>query len=135
MDQNKLTTNKGTKMTEQQLDIINTKLAEEAKNLMTDRFPTMVSYFLEDTQMYLEEIEKGASEDDPERAIAPAHTIKSSAKQLGAERVAEIAKNIEELCRNLVDSGSNDLEQFKNLAQKLKAEIDLATPELNKLCE
>ncbi|MDA9163262.1 Hpt domain-containing protein [Rickettsiaceae bacterium] len=122
-------------MTEQQLDIINIKLAEEAKNLMTDRFPTMVSYFLEDTQMYLEEIEKGATEDDPERAISPAHTIKSSAKQLGAERVSEIAKNIEELCRNLVENGSNDLEQFKNLSKQLKEEIELATPELNKLCE
>jgi len=121
-------------MTQQQLDIINMKLVEEARDLMNERFPTMVSYFLEDTEMYLAEIERGVNENNPKIAIPPAHTIKSSAKQLGAERVSEIAQNIEELCRNIVDTGSDDLTEFQSLAKKLKEEVELATPEFNKLC-
>ena len=46
-------------MTNLPLDIINMKTIAEAKALMNDRFPMMVKYFLEDMQIYLEEIEKG----------------------------------------------------------------------------
>jgi hypothetical protein len=44
-------------MTNVQVDIINMKTVAEAKALMNDRFPMMVKYFLEDIQIYLEEIE------------------------------------------------------------------------------
>ena len=94
----------------------------------------MVKYFLEDTQMYLEEIEKGVAENNAEIAISPAHTIKSSAKQLGAERVSEVSKAIEELCRDITENGNKDFPQFERLYNELKSEIDEATPELNKLC-
>jgi HPt (histidine-containing phosphotransfer) domain-containing protein len=117
-----------------ELEILNMSIVEEAKELMSDRFPMMVKYFLEDTQMYLEEIEKGVSESNAEIAISPAHTIKSSAKQLGAERVSEIAKAIEELCRDITENGNKDFQQFERLYNDLKSEIDEATPELNKLC-
>lgn len=71
----------------EQLEVLNMSVVEEARELMSERFPMMVKYFLEDTQMYLEEIERGVKENNAEIAISPAHTIKSSAKQLGAERV------------------------------------------------
>ena len=45
----------------EQLEVLNMSIVEEARELMSDRFPMMVKYFLEDTQMYLEEIEKGVS--------------------------------------------------------------------------
>ena len=45
-------------MTKQQVSIINLVTVNEAKTLMTDRFSTMVMYFLEDTEMYFQEIER-----------------------------------------------------------------------------
>jgi len=122
-------------MAKQQVSIINLVTVNEAKILMTDHFPTMVTYFLEDTEMYLQEIERGVQEKNAELAISPAHTIKSSAKQLGAEQVSNVAKEIEELCRNIIDKHSSDFTQFEQLCLKLKSEIDAATPELKKLCE
>ena len=59
----------------EQLEILNISIVEEARELMSDRFPMMVKYFLEDTQMYLEEIEKGVKENNAEIAISPAHTL------------------------------------------------------------
>ncbi len=119
----------------EQLEILNMSIVEEAKELMSDRFPMMVTYFLEDTQMYLEEIEKAVSENNAEIAISPAHTIKSSAKQLGAERVSEISKAIEEQCRNITENGNEDFQQFKKKYEDLKEEINAVTPELTKLCD
>ena len=118
----------------EQLEIINMSIVEEAKELMSDRFPMMVKYFLEDTQMYLEEIARGVSENNAEMAISPAHTIKSSAKQLGAERVSEVSKAIEELCRDITENGNDDFAQFEKIYEELKEEINVASPELTKLC-
>lgn len=117
----------------EQLEVLNMSIVEEAKELMSDRFPMMVKYFLEDTQMYLEEIEKGVKENNAEIAISPAHTIKSSAKQLGAERISDASKSIEEICRDIVENRNNDFQQFEKLYGELKEEIEAATPELTKL--
>ena len=94
----------------------------------------MVKYFLEDIQIYLEEIEKGVQAKNVEMAISPAHTIKSSAKQLGVDRVCIIAKDMEELCRNILENGGASFAEFEALYSQLKKEVDIATPELNKLC-
>ena len=119
----------------EQLEILNMSIVEEARELMSDRFPMMVKYFLEDTQMYLEEIEKGVKKNNAEIAISPAHTIKSSAKQLGAERVSDVSRSIEEICRNITENGkTDDFPQFEKLYGELKEEIEAATPELTKLC-
>ena len=121
-------------MAKVQADIINMKIVQEAKLLMNDRFPMMVKYFLEDTQMYLEEIAKAVQEKNIEMAISPAHTIKSSAKQLGAERVSSVAKSIEELCRNISENRAPGFEELETLYNQLKKEVDIAAPELNKIC-
>ena len=121
-------------MNKKELEIINEKIVKDARDLMSARFPIMVQYFLEDTQMYLEEIEKGVKKKDAKLAISPAHTIKSSAKQLGVERVSDIAKSIEELCRGISENNKGDFLKFEQLYLKLKEEFNKATPKLNKLC-
>jgi HPt (histidine-containing phosphotransfer) domain-containing protein len=110
------------------------KIVAEAKALMNDRFPMMVKYFLEDIQMYLEEIEKAVQAKNVEMAISPAHTIKSSAKQLGVDKVSIVAKDMEELCRNTLENGGAGFAEFEALYIQLKKEVDIAIPELNKLC-
>ena len=117
-----------------QQQIINHSIVAEAKELMGDRFPMMIKYFIEDTETYMLEINAGIANNNAEQALGPAHTIKSSAKQLGAERVSEIARQIEALCREIIDNNSNDYTKMASLYQALKKEIETAAPELNKLC-
>ncbi len=118
----------------QQLDILNLNAVNEAKNLMKDRFHMMVKYFLEDTEMYMQEIEKGVRERKAQIALSPAHTIKSSAKQLGVERVSDTAKQLEFLCREMIENNNEDYQLMEELHGKLKDEVKIAIPELNKLC-
>ncbi|MFK7967900.1 MAG: Hpt domain-containing protein [Rickettsiaceae bacterium] len=117
-----------------QLEIINMTAVNTAKDLMGDRFPKMIEYFLEDTQMYMEEIKRGLTEQDLQTILISAHTIKSSAKQLGADRLSDIALQLESLCNEMVDTNNPDFLALEGLNEKLKNEIILATPELNKFC-
>lgn len=113
-----------------QQEIINMQILEEAKSLMKDQFPVMIKYFLEDTDAYFKEIARAIREKNFEIAIIPAHTIKSSAKQIGADRISSIAEEIETICRDNRDSF--DFKNFESLGLKLEAEIELASPELRK---
>lgn len=112
-------------------EIINTTTLNDAKSLMEDKFPAMIKYFLEDTDMYFKEITRAIKEKNAEIAIMPAHTIKSSSKQIGADRISSVAEDIETTCRE--NSSSFDFAKLKSLCSKLEEEIALASPELNKL--
>jgi HPt (histidine-containing phosphotransfer) domain-containing protein len=101
---------------------------------MGDRFPVMIKYFLEDLQMYMEEIARGLKEQNTKVIVSSAHTIKSSAKQLGVDRVSDIAKQIESLCREMIDTNKQEFLSLEELNIKLKNEVILAIPELNKFC-
>jgi len=118
----------------QQLEIININTVNTAKDLMGDRFPVMIKYFLEDLQMYMEEIARGLKEQNTKVIVSSAHTIKSSAKQLGVDRVSDIAKQIESLCREMIDTNKQEFLSLEELNIKLKNEVILAIPELNKFC-
>lgn len=110
------------------LEILNREIANEAKKLMGDRFPTMIKYYIEDTEMYMAEIEKSVVERDAKIALTPAHTIKSSSKQLGVERVAEISKQIEMLCREMIEDSIDEHVKLAQLTQSLRAEFKRAIP-------
>ena len=118
----------------QQLEIININTVNTAKDLMGDRFPVMIKYFLEDLQMYMEEIARGLKEQNTKVIVSSAHTIKSSAKQLGIDRLSDVAKQTESLSQEMMDSGNQAWEDLERLYNKLKNELDKAIPELNKFC-
>ena len=117
------------------LEILNYTIIEEAKQLMGDRFPSIIKYFLEDTQSYAEEIEKNIGEKNFEGVMIAAHTIKSSAKQIGTERISECAKQIEVLSKEIISGKSGDHEEIARLYEELKEEIEAAKPELNSAIE
>lgn len=117
------------------LKIINRKSVANVKAIMKDRFPIMVEYFLEDTGVYIKRIDEGISANDAEMVKSPAHTIKSSAGQIGAEKVSEIAKQIEEIAINMLEGGEGDFKQLHSLFNELKAAFNEAEPELKKLIE
>jgi HPt (histidine-containing phosphotransfer) domain-containing protein len=117
------------------LEVINISIVEQARELMTSRFATMVKYFIEDTEMYISEIKRGIEEKSAEVVLSPSHTIKSSAKQLGAERVSKTAEEIESVCRNILDSNSDNIDSLSTLYQQLEKDFADAIPELNKFCD
>ena len=90
--------------------ILDMEAIEEARAVMKDKFPTMVEYFMEDTEMYINSIKEGVANVSIEKIVSPAHTLKSSSRQMGATRVSEISKEIEALAREQSSGGENNME-------------------------
>jgi HPt (histidine-containing phosphotransfer) domain-containing protein len=125
--------NKEQKMT-QKPEIINIEALDTARNLLGERFSVIIKYFLEDTEVYIAEIAKGLKEKNIRIIFSSSHTIKSSAKQLGIDRLSDVAKQTESLSLEMMDSGNQAWEDLERLYNKLKNELDKAIPELNKFC-
>jgi HPt (histidine-containing phosphotransfer) domain-containing protein len=92
----------------------------EAKATMKAKFPTIVQYFLEDSETYIGSIRAGIVAASAEQIISPAHTLKSSSRLMGAMRVSDIAKAMEALAREQVASGKNDMQPFSAMLPELE---------------
>lgn len=55
----------------------------------------LIEIFLEEAPKHLETMERAVEEDDPEALRIAAHTLKSSAGQLGARGLSELAEDLE----------------------------------------
>jgi HPt (histidine-containing phosphotransfer) domain-containing protein len=93
--------------------LLDTSVMQETKAVMRDKFPKMVEYFLEDANTYINSIVQGVAERKLEAIIPPAHTAKSSSRQMGAMRMSVIAKAIELTAREATDNSAvATIEQF-----------------------
>ncbi len=113
--------------------IINLSSVEDARTIMQDKFPLMIEYFLEDAATYINSIDEGLAANDAEKVQAPAHTIKSSAAQIGADKVSDLAKQIECMAKDIMNSNSQDFQEISSLCKKLKEAFAETEPELKKL--
>jgi len=117
------------------LQVVNQKAAREAKAIMKDKFPMMVDYFLEDVAMYINSIEEGLAEGDAEKIKVSAHTIKSSASQLGVEKMSDISKQTEYMASDIINGGTEGFEQLKKIFEELKMAAAEAEPALRQLVD
>jgi HPt (histidine-containing phosphotransfer) domain-containing protein len=86
------------------LPVIDYDILSEAKEEMKDEFAVLVEYFLEDTAEYLATIAQALETGNPAKIATTAHTIKSSAKQLGAILLSDLASEMESLTRHSTDA-------------------------------
>ncbi len=97
--------------------------------MMKRRFATMIEYFLEDTQNYIEQINKGVENGDYTAIVVPAHTIKSSSRQMGAITVSDLSKDLEALAR----AEEVSFEKIRELTDQLQEQFDLSRIDFNYL--
>ncbi len=83
---------------------INRQTFATLKDNMEDMLPLLIEAFLEDGCTLLQEIEKGINTLDVGVISTATHTMKSSAKNIGAERLAEYCLQIEESLREQQNS-------------------------------
>ena len=85
--------NQPSRLSTETLDpILDPVLLAEAKAMLQEKFSRIVGYFLEDSARYISEIEAGLASQQIDAVVPPAHTLKSSAWQIGACRLSNIAK-------------------------------------------
>lgn len=90
------TDNAGPDQAEQPLDGIQ---LGELRASIGAAFQGMVEAFLDDTPMHLESIKKAIAEGDANALRELAHSVKGSAKNLGAKRLGRTAKKLEDLAQ------------------------------------
>lgn len=92
---------------------------EEVRGVMKDKFPEVLSYFLEDSAMYVQQIVEGFVAGKAEAVVLPAHTLKSSAKQMGAMRLWDCSQILEATVREIV-KGTGDLGQIAPMISQIQ---------------
>lgn len=90
--------------------ILDNNLLEEAKALLKDKFDFLLGCYIDDVEAYIREIQDAVTNRDIEGVVRPAHTIKSTSKRMGALRLSDIAKNIEQTARE----AANTNQPFEN---------------------
>lgn len=77
------------------LPIIDHTALAQAKTILKDKYPNILTCYIQDVESYLAEIENACANDDVQAALRPAHTIKSSSQRMGAMKLSEAAKELE----------------------------------------
>jgi len=85
-------------------DIIDWVYFEKSRTEMGPGFIRILSYFREDGEKSIAQIEQAMRAESSVALVMPAHTLKGEARQLGAEPLAEIAELIETTARFCVES-------------------------------
>lgn len=79
---------------------IDPEVLRETRELVGDKIGQLTAFFIEDAERYIGEIEHAVQHAEaPERLVAPAHTLKSSARQFGLLTLSEFSRRIEEIGR------------------------------------
>jgi HPt (histidine-containing phosphotransfer) domain-containing protein len=97
-------------------------------------FVRILGYFREDGEKAVARIEDAMRRGDAAGFILPAHTLKAEARQFGAEPLAALAEEIEDIGRHAVEAGffpDNILPQVARLRPIYARTIDLLDTETN----
>ncbi len=113
--------------TEDMKDMLDESAVAEARSMMLDKFPRLVSFFLEDAEGYISKIEDSLRMGDAQSMVPPAHTLKSSARQMGAVKLADVAMYLETESRKALGAQGSvtylipQVDDLKSLLERTRA--------------
>ena len=87
----------------------------------------MVRLFLKNSGVRMDQIRKGAADGDMDEAERGSHSLKSSAANIGAEKVRTLATQLESACLEA------DVEGVRNVLPQLEEAYSAAMKELSEL--
>jgi HPt (histidine-containing phosphotransfer) domain-containing protein len=84
-------------------EIVNWTTFSETRGVLGEAFVRVLGYFREDGIKSVAAIEQAMRERDSAKLVLPAHTLKGESWQFGAEKLAELAEEIEVAARHYVE--------------------------------
>ncbi len=93
---------------------------DNARSILKDKHEEMINIYIINSRQYIEKIEKFILANDAEGIIRPAHTLKSTSKQMGAAQLGDLAKNLEQLAKAYIDVPANNYALFENALSAIK---------------
>jgi histidine phosphotransfer protein HptB len=97
-------------------DMINWKAFAETRTLLGANFVRILGYFREDGTKSVAAIEEAMRLRDSAKLVIPAHTLKGEAWQFGAEKLADLAEEIEVAARHYVELQQDPSELVMQIA-------------------
>lgn len=103
-------------------DALDGNVFSELRESMGGAFSRLIEVFLEDIPLYLRSLEKAIAEGDGQALADLAHSVKGSARNLGANRLAAVCKQLEDLGRSeSIDGGAHLLTTLATEYELVKA--------------
>ncbi|MFC7292589.1 Hpt domain-containing protein [Hirschia litorea] len=111
-------------------DLIDQPAVDEARQLLKEKYETIVPLFVQNTKEMISQVKVALDSNELEQIIRPAHSLKSSAKQMGAIGLATRAKSLEAFAKEIVQKGAiNDRDTRTALlehAEELEQLVDIS---------
>ena len=116
----------------QELDLDSDTL-RELFDVMEEEFTDILATFLESAPRLIQQISEAAERSDIEAMVVPAHSLKSSAANVGAQRLSKDAKALELAARQndkqqCLAASTNLPETYESAAQELREVIARGSP-------
>ncbi|MAS87536.1 MAG: hypothetical protein CMH30_06130 [Micavibrio sp.] len=80
--------------------LIDEAMIESARSILKGKYDSMVTIYFDNCWELMNEIKTALDINDVQGLIRPAHSLKSSSKQMGAVALSELAKNLEISAKN-----------------------------------
>ncbi len=91
-------------MPNEQLPVVDWVIFGQTRSQLGSEFIRILGYFVEDGLKAIDAIEAAQRAENAAGLILPAHKLKSEARQFGAERLGQLAEDIESVGRACVES-------------------------------
>lgn len=114
---------KSTKSVSDDDQILDADSIAGARSILKEKFDDMLNIYIANCWEYVEEIRLAINNNDPKSVIRPAHTLKSTSKQMGAVKLAAIALDVESAARDIQGQGLSilDAPQGRGLSKSLES--------------
>tara|TARA_B100001989_G_scaffold253229_1_gene239034 strand:- start:411 stop:4022 length:3612 start_codon:yes stop_codon:yes gene_type:complete len=100
--------------------ILDLNIVEEAKVTLEEEYEEILQIYIETSQERIFEIITALEAQDINAAIRPAHSLKSTSKQMGALKLSELAKDVEYTAK-AIDKGEIECEQnIKSIVETME---------------
>lgn len=87
-----------------QLPVVDWTIFSLTRHQLGSSFVRILGYFFEDGLASVEAVEQGMRAGDAAAMAMPAHKLKSEARQFGAERLGQLAEDIEFFARQCIET-------------------------------
>ena len=114
--------------------VIDIEAVEEAKGILKGKYKQMIDVYFKNSTDYISEILEAIEDMNIDEMIRPAHTLKSSSKQMGAIMLSELAKEIEQITKQYEASDDplpqETLDKLRSLCNELMPLLTISDKEL-----
>jgi CheY-like chemotaxis protein len=110
---------------------VDAQIFASAAEMLREKLGLVVSYYIEDADNYINRIAAALEANDPVNVMVPAHTLKSSSRQFGVTRLADLAARAEVAARAVKDG--QRAEDMWPLLARMQEALAAAKPFFEKL--